>query len=131
MNVSETTGILAMVAAQDRRTVGEIDIEVWHDALNDLTFPDCQQAVRDLIRNSGDWITPYAVRSGVRRIRADRVSRAMELPPDADPDDVQAYIEALRDGRKRTASGTRSIPAAQLLRVFRSVELARPSKEDA
>ena len=68
MNITETSALLAMVAANDRRTVGETDIEVWHDALSDLPFADCQLAVRAYIRTSREWMTAFDVRDGVKRI---------------------------------------------------------------
>lgn len=105
MNIPETSALLAMVAASDRRTVGDIDVEVWHDALSDLPFGDCRDAVRAHIRSSREWLTPFDIRAGVKRIRADRLDRAPHLVPDADPDDPNAYRQALRDGRMRAADG--------------------------
>lgn len=105
MNIPEVSALLAMLAAHDRRTVGDLDVEIWHDALHDMPFDDSRDAVRWLIRNSGEWITPYLVRQGVKRIRADRLERAVDQVPDADPDDPSDYARALRENRMRTADG--------------------------
>lgn len=122
MNVAETAGLLARIAAADRRTVGEVDIEVWSDALCDLDYDDCETAVRALTRDTSEWITPHAVRVRVKAIRRDRIERSQtDWVPDADPDDPQAYIAALRAGRMWQASGTRSMSRADLDSTFRSV----------
>lgn len=128
MNIPETSALLAMVAANDRRTVGDIDVEVWHDALDDMPFEDCRAVVREHVRQAlSNWLTPSDVRAGVKRIRTDRIARTVELPPDADPDDVEAYLEALRDGRRRTASGDRAVDVWALTATFRSVPKVNPT----
>lgn len=127
MNIHETSALLAMVAANDRRTVGEIDVEVWHDALNDLEFDDCRDAVRQHIRSSRDWLTPFDVRQAVKRIRRDRLDRALEQPPDADPDDPAAYTRALRDGRARTAGDLKPRDMRAIDSVFPSPPAADTS----
>ncbi|HXH77145.1 hypothetical protein [Nocardioides sp.] len=132
MNIPETSALLAMVAANDRRTVGDIDVEVWHDALDDMPFEDCRAVVRAHVRQSlSSWLSPSDIRAGVKRIRADRVARAVEMPPDADPDDVAAYLEALRDGRCRTASGDRAMDRRALTATFRDVPKASQAAIEA
>lgn len=124
MNIPETALLLAMLAASDRRTVGDVDVEVWHDALSDLPFDDCRDAVRQLIRSSGQWITPYLVRQGVKAIRSDRLARAVDQVPDADPDDPSEYARALRENRMRTADGLQP-------RDMRAIEGTFPSPPPA
>lgn len=131
MNITETSAILAMLAAHDRRTVGDIDVELWHDALDDLPFDDCRNAVRHLIRNSGDWITPYLVRQGVKAIRADRLARAVDQVPDADPDDPSDYARALRENRMRTADGLAPRDMTAIERVFPALPPTDPRPDQA
>lgn len=102
MNITETTALLAVIAASDRRTVGETDVELWHDALSDLNFEDCRNAVRQHIRNRTDWMLPAHVRQGAKLARRERLEAAERFTPDADPEDVPAYLEARRTGRVRT-----------------------------
>jgi hypothetical protein len=120
MNIPETALLLAMLAANDRRTVGDVDVEVWHDALSDLPFDDCRDAVRQLIRSSGQWITPFLVRQGVKAIRSDRLARAVDQVPDADPDDPSEYARALRENRMRTADGLQPRDLRAITSVFPS-----------
>ena len=105
MNITETSALLAMVAANDRRTIGETDIEIWHDALADLTFEDCRAAVRAHIRDGDGWLMPAHVRRAVKAIRAARLATAPDVPPNADPDDPHAYRQALLEQRRALADG--------------------------
>lgn len=127
MNIPETAALLAMVAASDRRTVGELDIEVWHDALSDLDFDDCRDAVRAHIRTSTDWLLPAHVRGGAKLAKRQRLERVEVFTPDANPDDVPAYIEARRSGRVRTDEQLRAHDMRALTGVFRDVPAVSPA----
>lgn len=107
--------LLALAAAYDRRTIGEADAVAWADVLADLDVADCAQAIREHYTISTDWIMPAHVRRIVRRLRAERITRDPEDVPDADPNDVPAYLEALRAGRKRRADGDRPRPVRPLI----------------
>jgi hypothetical protein len=107
--------LLALAAAFDRRTVGEEDAVAWADVLADLDAEDCAKAIRDHYRDQTAWIMPAHIRTAVRRARAERITRDPEPVPDADPDDVPAYLAALRAGRRRQARAERARPVAALL----------------
>ena len=117
MNHSETATLLAMIQAFDRRTVGEADVTAWQAALDDLRFEDCRTAVVAHFRISSEWLMPAAVRAAVKAARRDRLERDLPTdPPDADPNDVPAYLEALREQRTRVGDGTeRPRPVAELI----------------
>lgn len=108
MNASEAAALLAMMAAYDRRTIGESDALAWSQALHDINFADAQFVVNEHYRTSSDWLMPVHVVSAVRRLRRDRLERTLPMP-DADPDDVQAWlaecradIHAIADGQEIT-----------------------------
>jgi hypothetical protein len=108
VNRYEVGLLLTKCAAYDRRTIGEADIEAWHDALGDLPFDDASAAVTELYktRPGRDWVGVSDVRSGVRRIRTARLAHANAAPPPAvDPDDVPAYLDAYREQRRLIADG--------------------------
>ena len=117
MTPSETAILLAMAAAFDSRTVGETDVMAWHAVLEDLPLEDCEAAVLAWYREHRERLMPSDVRHAVKAIRRDRIERdGGTEPPDADPDDVVAYLAAFREGRRRAADGTeRPRPVAQLI----------------
>jgi hypothetical protein len=117
VNMSEIATLLAMVAAFDRRTVGEADVVAWHEAVGDLRLEDARAAVIAHFRTSRDWLMPIDVRTAVAALRRDRLERELPIePPDADPNDVPAYLAALRAQRHRVGDGTeRPRPVAELI----------------
>jgi hypothetical protein len=97
---------LAVAQSFDRRTVGDYDAAGWARAIGDLNLTDAKQAIIDHYGTSTDWLMPGHVRAGVNRIRANRLNRDFDAIPNANPDDVPAYLEALRQDRTRVADGT-------------------------
>lgn len=80
MKRSETATLLAKIAAYDRRTVGEADIEAWTEALDGLiTLQDAMVAVRDHFRESNDWLMPKSIIDRSKKLRVERI-RAAGLP---------------------------------------------------
>lgn len=113
---SEAAQLLAFEATVSQRTVSELDAKAWARALFDVSLDDAVEAVTSLWRRSNARMTPFDVLVEVRRIRGDRLDRVVEDVPDADPDDVSAWLAALRAGRVRVADGTvRERPVAALL----------------
>jgi hypothetical protein len=106
MKHSEISLLFGVMAAYDRRTTGEADVRAWHDVIGDLDFTDAVQAVKAHYRESSAWVMPADVRARVKKIREERLAAVGDdaLVPDADPDDVDAWLEALRAGRMRRAS---------------------------
>ncbi len=76
MNLTETTLLLAKVQSNDRRTVGEVDVLTWQEALDDIDAADAMEAVKDHIRNGKGWLTPATVREFVRGIHKRRMQDA-------------------------------------------------------
>ena len=134
MNLTETTTLLAMIQAFDRRTVGQADVTAWQATLDDLRFDDCRDAVVAHFRNSSEWLMPAHVRATVKAARRERLDRDTPLePPDADPNDPPAYIEALRADRRRVADGTeRQRPVSELIAgaAGRMPSIPRDDEED-
>lgn len=117
MTPSESLMIVRMVRAIcPQQKFDEYTPDAWHRLLDDLTFADCETAVIELGRRQ-TFISPSEIRTEVRRARNARIADTVEDVPDADPDDVKAYLAALRDGRTRTADGgtDRSDELTQLL----------------
>lgn len=119
MNTPEAMRLLARCSAFDNRRPNESAAQAWAAALHDM--PMDADAVAAVARYYGTppenpdlrkWIEPHHVRSLRAKIRQERMTEAGDIPgaglpvavPDADPDDVQAYLAALREGRTRTAS---------------------------
>jgi hypothetical protein len=120
VNLTETATLLTMCAAYDRRTIGEADVRAWQAVLDDVAFADARDAVVEHYKRTRDWIMPADVRTIAKKARGDRLNRHLELVPDADPDDVPAYLTALREDRMRTADGG-GRPIPDLSRLTRRI----------
>ena len=73
MTKTETAQLLTLIAAFDRRTIGETDVEAWHLIVADLEPEDCMQAVREHYTTETRWLMPADVRS-----RAEATARRRE-----------------------------------------------------
>jgi hypothetical protein len=137
MNHHEVGLLLAKCAAYDRRTVGKADIEAWHDALSDLPFSDASTALTEHYTRTSNWVGVADVRNGVKRIRAERLARAdITPPPDVDPDNVPAYLDAYRAQRRQIADGrpvppVRELPARDVAPLLRRVGRRLPRGDGA
>lgn len=105
MNRAETALALTLAAAFDRRTTGEADVEAWHLVLADLAFDDVKRAIAEHYATRREWLMPADIRDRAKTYRRDRLHAVPDPIPDADPDDVPAYLAALREGRHRLADG--------------------------
>lgn len=122
MTRDETRALLALAAATTRDwTPTSIDVDAWHVLLDDLPADDCRQALFAHARQTHHRPVPADLRTGVKRIRADRLARAPYTIPDADPDDVDGYLRALRAGTQRAAGGEQPRDLRALENVFPSV----------
>lgn len=118
MNRNEVIDLLTIIAAVDNRQVGQITVEAWLDAIGDLAFTDCREAVRQHRRTSTEWLMPAHVRDLVQRVVDHRQSSANTVLPTANPDREAEYRAELADIRRRLgAAGNvlpfRAIPAAK------------------
>ncbi|WP_318205347.1 hypothetical protein [Streptomyces sp. SCL15-4] len=122
MTPAETAALLSFAAAFDRRTLGETDVLAWHTVLHDITFDAAKAAVTAHYAVETRWIMPADIRQHVLKARADTAAdiQGPGLPPeipDADPDNVPAYLAAVRQQRTRAADGQelKRRPVAELL----------------
>ena len=95
--------------------------DAWHDVLADYALADARAAAASVARKQ-PFVSPAEIINEIRKTRDDRASDyqgpglSAEIP-DADPDDVQAYLSALRGMRTRAADGIemKRRPVAELL----------------
>lgn len=114
MSPAQTAALLALCAAYDSRRIGESDVAAWHEVLAEVPALEARAAVVAHYSRSTDRVMPAHVLAEVRRVRALRLQPSDELP-DADPDDVPAWLAALREGRVRRADGLVERPVRALL----------------
>ncbi len=109
MEIAEVGKILTLMASYDQRKVGETDIMAWSELIGSFDYADAKDAVLAHYAATADRIMPADI---VRFAKARRGERDNPAPgsvaerietdiPDADPDDVHAYIMALRENRMR------------------------------
>ncbi|MEU3851769.1 hypothetical protein [Streptomyces sp. NPDC029554] len=121
MTPSETAELLGFAAAFDRRTVGKADVLAWQTILGDIDYTAARAAVTAHYGRETRWIMPADIRQHVLTQRADTAAdiQGPGLPaaiPDADPDDVPAYLAAVKEQRTRAADGElKRRPVAELL----------------
>ncbi|MFQ6194856.1 hypothetical protein [Streptomyces sp. NPDC000405] len=94
--------------------------DAWHDVLGPYDLGDARQAAAT-VAGRQPFVSPAEIIAEIRRARAGRI-RHVHGPgqspevPDADPDDVRAYLAALRAQRTRAADPTaRRRPLHELL----------------
>lgn len=76
MTRDDVIDVLSAVAAADRRTVGEADVDVWQAIIGGLTKDFALQAVRDHLRDRpGVWLEPGHVYQRARAIYRDELDR--------------------------------------------------------
>lgn len=100
MNRNETIALLALVAAYDRRTVGEADVEAWHTIATECgwTFPLARRALIDYKKRGGDrpWLQPAHITDAIEAARATirrQVFSRDLVPPKHLADDPRAELE--------------------------------------
>ena len=139
MTPSQAAELLAFAAAFDRRTVGKADALAWHTVLADIDHDDARRAVAAHYATETRWIMPADIRQAVRAAH-DEGARDIQGPgqpaqvPDADPDDVPAYLAAVRAQRHRAVRGetlTRRPVAALTAGVGRDVPAADDTRPPA
>ncbi len=104
MTPSEAAGLLAIAAAFDQRTIGEMDAQAWAATLRGLDPADCAEAIRQHYAVNTDRLMPAHVRRGANIIRSARLRSVASdeiEPADVDPNDVAAYLAATK--RRRAA----------------------------
>ncbi len=122
MNPNETVMLARYVKALcPQQKFDEYTPDAWHDVLADYALVDARAAAAAVARKQ-PFVSPAEIITEIRRQRAERAAD-FQGPglsadiPDADPDDIPAYLSALRGLRTRAADGlpTRRRPVAELL----------------
>lgn len=91
MNRNDVIDVLTAVAAADRRTVGEADVQIWEGVIGDIPKTFALQAVRDHLRECpGVWLEPGHVYQRARAMVRDQLERE----PDHLREARQAQLDA-------------------------------------
>lgn len=94
-----------------QQQIDEFTPDAWHDLLGDLSLDDCRNAVAAVAKRQ-PFVAPAEIRSEVRRLRDDKLSRAvMPAPPPEIADDPVRYREFLAASLRRIAD-SRSVARA-------------------
>jgi hypothetical protein len=121
---SEVATILAKIAAYDRRTVGEADVEAWAEALDGLvTVQDAMTAVRDHFRESSEWIMPVDIIKRSRGIRSLRINLAgaPDYPPGLTWEQERRWLKEWH----RALSFPRALPSNAQFNADRALNITR------
>ena len=112
MSPEDVAELLAVCASFDGRTVDRPAILAWSMALSGMDALDAREACLAHYRESRQRLMPADL---TRLVRARQVARRERRDPDAlpsrpdgdavDGDDLDAYLEALRDGRYTVPPG--------------------------
>ena len=98
MNRNDVIDVLSVIAAGDRRTVGETDIALWLGTVGHLDKADAIAAVGKHFQTSEKWLMPVHLIGLARDIAHDRMMR--ETP--AEREQRTAAIDA-KTAQRRTA----------------------------
>lgn len=111
MIVNEMAVLVRFVKALcPAQKIDEYTPDAWMLVIGDLEFADAEAAVKKLGR-AQSFIGAGDIATEVGRIRAARLASYVETEPDVeDPNDWQAYIEAIRTSRFKAASATGGRP---------------------
>jgi hypothetical protein len=63
MTLDDISDLLTFAAASDKRSVGKLDIAFWHQAVGDLDFEACAQAVVRHYSTSTAYLMPVHIRA--------------------------------------------------------------------
>lgn len=125
MTRAEAAKLLAVLAAYDRRTVGEVDVQVWATAHAETRLTDAIEAVHRHYRTSSEWLDPNRLRQAVQQLRNGRLERFDErdwTPPAEVADDPRRYVDWIRAARAAVADGEQPPVAAVGCRAMPAVE---------
>lgn len=110
MNPNETVILARYVRALcPQQKFDEYTPDAWHDVLGDYHLTDARAAAAAVAKRQ-PFVSPAEIIGEIRRQRGDRADsfQGPGLPaeiPDANPDNVPAYLAALRAQRTRAADG--------------------------
>lgn len=77
MNRDDVIDVLSVVAAATRRTVGEMDVQIWGAVIGDLDKHQAIKAVEDHLREKpGVWLEPGHIAERVKACRREAADKA-------------------------------------------------------
>ncbi len=122
MNPNETVMLARYVKALcPQQKFDEYTPDAWHDVLGEYQLADARAAAASVAKRQ-PFVSPAEIIGEIKRQRGDRADsfQGPGLPaeiPDADPDNIPAYLAALREQRHRAADGIelKRRPVAELL----------------
>lgn len=92
MNRDDIIDLLTAIAAGDRRTVGNADVEFWQAIVSDVPKDLALEAVRNHFRERpGVWLEPGHIVQGARDIQRERLQR--------ETDEMRTARQAALDAR--------------------------------
>jgi hypothetical protein len=116
---ADAAELLALIAAFDRRTIGEADARAWSAALRDIPLDDdTRTAVADHYGVTNEWMKPAHVKQLRARIREARIGAAHPVyePPQGDYETGAEFTERRRAQLAAAADGT--LPAQSITQAL-------------
>lgn len=107
---SQVKELLLKAALMDGRPVSQDVVDAWYPLLRPLDFEQAMAAMMHHFSTEDRKLMPVHIVQGVRRLREEGMKeiiaggQSKEIP-DADPDDVPQYLEAVRQQRFRMGDG--------------------------
>jgi len=100
MNRNDVIDVLTVIAAGDRRTVGEADVSLWLGTIGGLDKADAIAAVGKHFQTSEKWLMPVHLIALAREIARDRMMRETGAERQARTDAIDAVIDAKAAARQ-------------------------------
>jgi hypothetical protein len=122
VNPKETVILTRYVKALcPQQKFDEFTPDAWHDVLGGYTLADARAAAAS-VAGQQPFVSPAEIIAEIKRQRGERAADFQgpglsAAVPDADPDDVVAYLAALREQRTKAADGEelKPRPVAELI----------------
>jgi hypothetical protein len=103
VNHDDTTRLCKLIKAlAPAQKIDDETPAIWQGVLADVSLPDAMDAVK-LLAQTQPFIAPCDIIQRVKVARAARLVSVDTDVPDVDPDDVAAYLGAVRAARSRLA----------------------------
>lgn len=104
MTPAEAQMLLGVAASFDNRKPSEEAATAWAVALNGYRFVDCRDAIVAHYQRTREWIMPFDVIAGAKKIRNARIAAHPVLTPPPDLSPV-ASIEWRKEAIRRIGDG--------------------------
>lgn len=100
--------ILSMITVATNRKFDDDAVTMWHDLLRDLPYDDTHEAVKTLLRESTDFLSPAGVRRMVLRLRRGRINKGVDAVPAPSGLSGAEYLDWYRRRRAEAARAPRA-----------------------